>query len=270
MRKCTLLTKSLLIAVVLCVCAVSQAFGQISNGSPTARTIKTGNRPGEGDWGLYVGLSLDQIKDLKNKDIDWKGIPILNFKYFTSDNLELRLGFLGNSKSAKAKGDLYETPGDFDSATKDNLVKDKAGEYCFYPGIAWHFSPTNILDVYVGCDIPIGYDYDKYTKIYDGKNRATQTRSSFEIGFEGFVGLQCFIADLPLAVGVEYGFSGMRYFGQKYKHIITDADDNEQTFYTTDKVRDGEEPEEYYKNLKSRKGKFGSEIRFTVSYYFNM
>lgn len=262
MRKFTFLTKSLLIAVVLCVCAVSQAFGQISNGSPTARTIKTGNRPGEGDWGLYVGLSMDQIKDLKSREITWKGIPILNFKYFTSDNLELRLGFLGNSRSVKVKGDLYT---ELFEETKDNSLKEKEGEYCFYPGLAYHFAPTNILDVYVGCDIPLGYNYDKSIYIFDGKNRGTQKRSSFEIGFEGFVGLQCFIADLPLALGVEYGFGWMRYFGQKYKNIITDEDDNEQTFYTTDKDSD-----DFYKSLKSSRGEFGSEIRFTVSYYFNM
>lgn len=265
MRKFTFLTKSLLIAVVLCVCAVSQAFGQISNGSPTARTIKTGNRPGAGDWGLYVGLSLDQIKALKDKEINWKGIPILNFKYFASDELELRLGFLGNSKSVKAKGSLYD---ELWEGSTSNFIKQKDGEYVFYPGVAYHFSPTNILDVYVGCDIPIGYSYDKYIYQYDGKNDGTQTRSSFELGFEGFVGLQCFIADLPLAIGVEYGFGAMRYFGQKYKNIVLDEDDNEQTYYTTDK--DEDDPTTFYKDLKRQKGKFGSEIRFTVSYYFNM
>ena len=60
----------------------------------------------------------------------------------------------------------------------------------------------------------------------------------------------------------------MRYFGQKYKNIVLDEDDNEQTYYTTDK--DEDDPTQFYKDLKRQKGKFGSEIRFTVSYYFNM
>lgn len=263
MKKNNYFTKSLLVVVMLCVCASTQAFGQISNGSPTARTIKTGNRPGEGDWGLYVGVNTNQINALGNREITWKGIPILNFKYFVSDNFEARLGFLGNSTSQKMKGDIYDVP--FDESTA-MVYKAKEGEYCLYPGFAYHFSETNILDVYVGCSIPLGLNYDKYTDMYDGKNWNSYKRSSFEIGFEGFVGLQCFIADLPLAIGMEYGFSAVKYFGQKYKHIVLDADDHEQTYYSTE----AEDTGEYYKNLKRSSGKFESEVRFTISYYFNM
>lgn len=263
MKKNTYLTKMLLIAV-LCVCTMAQAFGQISNGSPTARTIKTGNRPGEGDWGLYVGANTDQINALRSNEITWKGIPILNFKYFTSDNLELRIGFLGNSTAMKQKGDVYDIPYEQSTAMTH---KEKQGEYCLFPGVAYHFAPTNILDVYVGCSLPFGYNYDKNIDIYDGKNYGTYKRSSFEVGFEGFVGLQCFIADLPIAIGMEYGFSAMQYFGQKYKCTIVDADNNEQTYYTTD-VDDPTLPQ--FKTLKSTRGKFESEVRFTISYYFNM
>ena len=104
---------------------------------------------------------------------------------------------------------------------------------------------------------------DKYTYKYDGKNDGSVKVSSFELGLGAFIGLQCFVADLPVAVGLEYGFSGVKYFGQKEKHIILDGDNNEQTFYTTP---GGSTP---YTKLKSTSGYFGSDLRITLSYYFN-
>lgn len=263
MKKTTILAKSLLTAAMFVLMA-TQAFGQISTGTPTHRTLPTGNRPVAGDWGLFIGPSINEINDLTKKDTNldtWYMLPLVNVKYYYTDNIEFRAGLQVSSKTWKTSGTLMNTT-DFSSG-KDEYEKQHDAYYRLSPGIAYHFATTNILDVYVGAQLPFGLSTDKYTYQYDGKNDGTCKRTSFEIGLGAFIGLQCFIADLPLAVGLEYGFSGVKYFGQKEKHIILDNDDNEQTYYTTP----GDTKP--YKSLKSTKGYFGSDLRITLSYYFN-
>ena len=149
-------------------------------------------------------------------------------------------------------------------ADKDEFEKQHEAYYRLTPGIAYHFSSNNILDVYVGAQLPFGLSTDNYIYKYDDKNNGTTKRTSFEIGLGAFIGLQCFVADLPVAVGLEYGFSGVKYFGQKDKHIILDQDGNEQTFYTNP-----DDPQQAYTKLKSTRGYFGSDLRVTISYFFN-
>ena len=254
------LTKMLTAA--FCVLFAAQAFGQISNGNPVARTIRTGNRPVKGDWGLFVGPSYNEIRDLldKNSDIDtWYGLPLVNIKYFLGDKTEFRTGIQLCSKSYKTKGDILDD--------KDYLEKERDAYYRLSPGIARHFSPTNILDVYIGAALPFGVTVDNYVSKYDGKTApytGIHKRTSFEVGFQAFIGLQCFVADLPVAIGLEYGFSGMKYFGQKVKNTVLDGEGSEQTFYTT-----LDDPTTPYSKVKCSEGYFGSDVRITLSYYFN-
>lgn len=265
--KKTTLAKSLLTAAMFVLMA-TQAFGQISTGTPTHRTLPTGNRPVAGDWGLFIGPSVNEISDLihTNSNLDtWYMIPLVNVKYYNTDNIEFRAGLQISSKTWKVSGTQMDP--DYSSG-KDEFEKQRDAYYRLTPGIAYHFAPTNILDVYVGAQLPFGLSTDKYTYQYDGKNYGTCKRTSFEIGLGAFIGLQCFIADLPVAIGLEYGFSGVKYFGQKYKNIITDSDGSEQTFYTTPQGDNagGSQP---YKSLRATKGYFGSDLRITLSYYFN-
>ena len=59
-----------------------------------------------------------------------------------------------------------------------------------------------------------------------------QYRKSLCVGLEAFIGLQAFIADLPVSVGFEYGLSGMFHTGQKVKTEVYDAVNNTtQTTY---------------------------------------
>lgn len=256
MKKSTL-TKSLL-AFAMFVLFASQALGQISTGNTTHRTIPTGNRPVAGDWGLYIGYGINEIHDLMNKDTDintWFMLPLVNVKYYSSDNFEWRAGIQLSSISYKTKGTILED--------KDEVAKLYEAYYRLKPGIAYHFSSNNILDVYVGAELPFGISFDNHKYLYDNKNYGTTTRSSFEIGLGAFIGLQCFVADLPVAIGLEYGFSGVKYFGQKEKHIVANPDGSEQTYYTTP----GGDTQ--YSKLKSSKGYFGSDLRVTISYFFN-
>jgi hypothetical protein len=255
--KKSIFVKSLLSAMLVVLFA-TQAFGQITTGTPVSRNIPTGNRPEAGDWGIFIGPSVNEIADLLSKQSSintWLMVPLVNVKYYTSDNFEIRGGLQISSISYKTKGTILDD--------KDELSKQHEAYYRIYPGIAYHFSPNNILDVYMGAQIPFGLSVAKDKYMYDGKNYGTTQRTSFEIGLGAFIGIQCFIADLPVAIGLEYGFSGVKYFGQKYKNITTDQEGNEQTFYTT------ENSDKQYSKLKSSKGYFGSDLRVTLSYFFN-
>lgn len=263
MKKFTTL-KSMLFTALLCVIALPQAFAQISDGNPTFRTIRTGNRPQKGTYGIYLGMSLSQMQAISDDELKWDGIPIINLKYFASDNLEWRASFVANNTTRKnIKGEIEG----FDGKSYDIREKDRDGGIYLTPGVAYHFNSKNILDIYVGGALPLGYSYDNYVLKLDNDHNGTCKRSSFDLGLEGFIGIQCFVADLPLALGLEYGFSGVINFGQKYKNIYVDGEGDEQVFYTVDKPNGADVTE--YTKLKSKKGRFGSDFRITISYYFN-
>lgn len=259
MKKTFMISKSLLVMALLFVGSVTQAFAQISEGEPYSRTIKTGNRPGYGDWGIFIGPSISEIEQMVDRGITWRGLPLVNVKYYMEDNLELRLGLQLNKSKEKIKGDIIV--GEDIEDVNSKFVSGNSS-YRLTPGIAYHFSSTNLLDVYVGAALPFGVSSEQNVSEYDQTTLA-QKRTSFEIGIGGFIGLQCFVADLPVALGLEYGFSGVKYFGQKYKNVAIDEDGSEQVFYTTAPGSDVK-----YSKLHSSKGYFGSDVRITISYFF--
>ena len=86
------------------------------------------------------------------------------------------------------------------------------------------FKASNLLDGYVGLNLPIGYATGNQTSNINGVDGTTDfqdvsvTRTSFVYGAEMFVGANAFIADLPLAIGVELGIKGLGIRGDKFKH----------------------------------------------------
>ncbi len=258
MKKESIFSKTLIILILLFI-GITPIMAQISEGEPFSRSIKTGNRPGMGDWGIFIGPSLTDISSMIDKDIAWQGLPLVNIKHYHSDNLELRCGIQLSRLTDKAKGYILDYEGD----DYESFYKEAESYYRLTPGIAYHFSSKNLLDVYVGASLPIGISSDKYINIFDGDNYDTYKRSSFEIGLGAYIGLQCFVADLPVAIGLEYGITGYKSLGEQYKNITTDEDGDEQIFYTTSPYGS-----EQYSELKKSSGYLGSDVRFTISYFF--
>ena len=258
MKKTSLFSKSLIIMILLLI-GSAPLMAQISEGEPYSRTIRTGNRPGSGDWGIFIGPSLTDIGSMLNREISWQGLPLVNIKHYYSDELELRCGIQLSKITDKAVGNLME-----DDIEYESFYKEAESYYRLTPGVAYHFSSKNLLDVYVGASLPLGVSGDKYINVFDGDNFGTQKRTSFEIGLGAFIGLQCFVADLPVAIGFEYGITGYKSLGEQYKNITTDENGAEQIFYTTSPYSDYQ-----YSELKKSSGYLGSDIRFTISYFFN-
>lgn len=250
------------VCVVCLVYTASFAHGQLSVRENIDSTVlRMGTRPQMGNYGLFIGPSLSTIVDLAGFSEDYDevvlvALPLMNLKYYKTNRMEWRFGLqLANMKDA-LKGEENNT------STK---AKEKYSETVFRltPGMAYHFSPRNMLDVYMGGGLVVGCNaYTKKSEYGDSYTNVSQM--SIVGGFNGYVGLQAFIADLPLSVGIEYGISALADYGMKYKHKVSSGGD-EQVYYTTD--RDGRETP--YKTLNNKASIIGTDVKITFSYYFN-
>lgn len=245
-------------------------FSQLSDRVNSPSTFKVGTRPLKGNIGLYFGLAYNEIEYWFDHDIDYTGLPIISVKYYLSDNLVARIGFQISRKSETTKG-LVDPVVDASLLTERNQV-DMLSKFSVSPGIEYHFKSSNILDVYFGGVVPFGMNNEEF--VNDSKYQTgdyslyTRTLKSFTYGYEVFVGLQAFVADLPLAVGVDFGVAGMGHLKTKYKHVSNigiGGITTNQTYYTTDKdalnVR--------YRDLTSQDFKLQGNVRLTITYFFN-
>lgn len=269
--------KKSILTLALCMAFVGLAQAQLSEGETYASTIVTGNRPQAGDWGIYFGPSLSEVMDLIDSKTDVFGFPLINLKYYAGDKLEIRAGIQYGGTTTKTNGKYNEEYYlDDNEVIKSIPLTDNfySRKFRITPGIAYHFSPKNILDVYVGAALPIGVDAEKEvyeTDIYIYANESlirqaqknNSTYNSFVLGLNAFIGLQAFVADLPLSLGFEYGLSGMLRTSDKVYREVTDYDGNIQQYYTTS----GQS--EHFTNLDCSSKYMNNDIRFTITYYFN-
>ncbi len=256
-------TKILLLAALL-MAAGAVASAQITTGEPTSKVIKTGNRPGYGDFGIYLGMTSDLFRGL-GSDVEMKALPLINFKYMSSKHSEWRLGIELYKTSEFEKGNAILEPENFISGekyeTELSKTKNSNSNFLLYPGWAYHFSSKNILDVYAGFELPVGLN--STTVKSSGEDWANSTtKRSLVVGLGAFVGLQAFIADLPLAVGAEFGISSLLDCGMKFKNVV-EEENTKATWYSK-----GLNSDAMYDKLNVRKGEIGSQVRFTVTYYF--
>lgn len=186
--------KKFFLLLVLCVCGASLAEAQITTGESTSQVVRTGNRAEAGDFGLYLGATTSMFKNIGSKNVDFSALPLINLKYMVDDNVEARLGIEWWKKSNTVKAEKAKTT-------------DKESSMMFYPGVAYHFNRSNLLDVYVGGELPFGWGSKGKKFEMDGEDDEDNSGSNFNIGLGAFIGLQAYICNLPLAVGVEYGVS---------------------------------------------------------------
>lgn len=265
--------KKISFSLVAMLLVVSSAMAQISTGEPHASVIpRTGNRPQKGDWGLYMGASVTQIMDLiqyndktssdftDRSSVYW-ALPMVNLKYYITNNWEARCGFEFACQTENTNLKLADEgmlSGTSKSTKNSNFTR-------FLPGVAYHFNTKNILDVYMGAQLPIGWEVNsqKSNATAEQSIFATSTKTStFVLGGGIFVGLQMFIADLPFAIGIEGGYSGMARFGGLTKTTQT-IDDKTQTFVNIDGAKT--EIQSATKSFAT----WGADAAITFSYYFN-
>ena len=259
--------KKRVLLTLMCVTCISFAsMAQLTTGNSTATVVRSGNRASMGDFGVYFGMTSDLFRNMRDPEVKMVFMPLVNFKYMQSDNLELRLGIELDKTKEFEKGAL-ETGAD---ETTDVKIKTVNAKHTIYPGLAYHFSNTNLLDVYIGAELPLGYIRDKNYEEFDGSNSyQNTTRMSYHVGLGGFIGLQAYIANLPLAIGVEWGISSMLDLGLKQKvEFKADADSNVQTVYTSDLRGLDPTKTSIYESFNARRGEVGNQFRVTLTYFF--
>jgi hypothetical protein len=263
---------------------VMTAAAQITEGAPSAKKYATGNRPLKGTYGLYFGVESELFDKLPGK---FNVLPIVNLKYMVTDNFEARLGmkFWKQRYSFSGTNDADDDAGIVDETQKMKYVN---AENEFRPGFAYHFTKSNLLDVYAGVEGVIGWrrsqvNISKWT--FDGESGYNKARNaSVTLGAGAFIGLQAFIARLPLAIGFEYGISAKWDGGLKTRTATKPDNDTDETVtYTVDAATNDPawnawatagpatlgQKTGVFDHMKARKGAWGNQIRFTLSYYFN-
>lgn len=255
---------SLLIVALL---AVSTAFAQISTGEPHSSVIpRTGNRPQAGDFGIYLGASVTQVIDLvklnkkRGNDVFW-ALPSINLKYYFTDNWEGRLGF-----QFACQGSTQKVTMNNDDATWTKKSQD-VNYTRFLPGAAYHFNTNNILDVYLGMQMPIGFDLNQTkSSAYNGSinSSVVDKNNMFVIGGGIFFGLQVFIADIPFAIGIETGYSGVAHITGGHRRITTT--DGEKQIDLIDDATGGVTND--IKSASFMDATWGADAAITFTYYF--
>lgn len=242
--------KVVLIALALCMGFVT-VNAQITTGESSAQVIRTGNRAEAGDFGLYLGASSSIFKNLMNvTDASVEALPLINFKYMMNDKLEARIGLEWWTVSGTEKSSGENEGGDFKTKGKTRESKK-----FLTPGVAYHFNSSNLLDVYVGAELPFGWGSTTTTSFADFKGKDfdvdnKEKENSFKIGLGAFVGLQAYVANLPLALGVEYGISSLKDVASST--TITD------------------EEQEYKTKASTGDWKVGHQVRLTLTYFFKL
>ena len=233
--------KKLFLLLALC-CGTYVANAQITTGKSTSKVVRTGNRAQAGNFGLYLGATTDMFQKIGDKNVELSALPLINLKYMKTDKMEFRLGI-----------EWWKSSTSFEDNSGDDKIEGKESEksFMFYPGVAYHFNNQNLLDVYVGGELPIGLanhgvgnaDDDYYT-------------SQFRVGLGAFIGLQAYIANLPLAIGVEYGVSTL-YNTASDGRLTQDGMTIDKDFG-------------YREDYSSSSFKLGHQARLTLTYYFDL
>lgn len=250
--------KTLFLVLIALFCGQVFASAQLTSGNPTAAVYKTGNRPEAGNWGVYFGATT-QIFNFNlapNELVQAAGIkvlPLVNVKYFISDQMEGRLGI--NVWHHRTSG--QQMP-DVDNAAMQKQ-SNVEGEFNLYPGIAYHFSKNNLLDVYMGAELPLGFLSNSNQQSGQDYSSRSSVFNPY-IGVGAFIGLQGFIGNLPLGIALEYGISAKVAANNLPKVVETNGTIT-QSYY-------GDEGGQRYRAYSRGQGWIGQEIRLTLSYYF--
>lgn len=258
----------LCVLVALFFCSTS-VFSQLSDRVSSPSTFKVGTRPVMGNYGLFFGLAYNELEYWFDNDLEYNGLPIVSFKYYKTDNNVYRIGLQTSTTREIMKGKIDT---DVNGGTlEERKIVENTSRFTIYPGYERHFTSSNLMDIYVGTLFPLGWDRAKNIDNYNYDNgdlsEYSMTRTSLTYGLEGFVGVQAFVADLPLAFGADFGAAIMGHLFDTYKHTINSEFGSlttDQTYYTIDDTGAGTK----YESLSRRDYQLQGNIRLTITYFF--
>lgn len=252
---------------LLAVCSFS-ANAQLSSGTPTYRHFKLGNRAQAGDFGFYIAAVAQgdgESMTFKNLSVT----PMVNFKYMSSDNAEIRMSLEWYGNKERISGEVDAKEGD----DIDLKCKNADSHFVLYPGFVWHFANTNVLDVYGGVEGLVGrigtsvISQDPTSKAYTSRQK-----SSLNYGIGGVVGIQHYIWKLPISIGAEYSIIAKKETGVKYKCEVVDSEGKSEEYSTVDASKFDKiiiSSSTPFESLSAFKSSAFNQLRITPTYYFN-
>jgi len=254
------------ILVVAFILTSVDVKAQLSERVNNPSTFRTGTRPTQGAWGFSVSYSLADNDALKGDAAIESFLPLVTIKHYWKDNIVLSLGFQSMKTSKSISGDLNP---DENGGLKHYEWKDVTAKKYLRFGVEKHFLATNLLDPFISVSIPLGYwrESKGSKSVYtSGETSNLKSRFSFYYGFELSVGTKIFIADLPIAIGIEAGATGYGLMGDKYKVEGTNSAGDSYTYYTTN--LDDSASGMKFESLSSHSYQTGGFARVSISYYF--
>ncbi|MFN3405579.1 MAG: hypothetical protein ACK40G_15885 [Cytophagaceae bacterium] len=274
--------KKIFLAIIL-LTTVNFSFAQLSTRENNPGAYKIGVRPVAGDYGLFLAVDNQTVGDWigqasGNDDegpLEVNGFRILNFRYYKTDEIVYRIGVWAEKDKRVSNGQIYYSTTPTTGQQTSARTKESVREYAIVPGVERHFKASNWLDTYIGAEILFGtrMDVTVENQEFQGGDYSKYSRRGRSImyGLGAFAGLQAFVADLPLSVGVEWGLLGKGHLREKYK--VTEESQSGGTstsnkYYIAAADRDDAAATQYSK-LNARSFLLQNQVRFIISYYFS-
>lgn len=233
--------KTILSVVLLGVCSMASA--QLSTRENQDTRYKFGGRPVAGDMALTFGLTINNASFGDDADSTrsisvWNRLSrgnLITGKKFVTADMAYRAGIRLYRDSRSVKGE-FDSTAQLGNTLSEAEYKNTSREYMLVPGIEKHFSSSNIFDVYTAGDLYLGFGRDKsINSTTDRQGRTTSTTMTTPytiVGLGGVIGVNLFVLDLPISVGVEYGLSAFWQLGDKTKVEVEEADGDSYEYFT--------------------------------------
>lgn len=267
--------KTILSFALLGVCSIASA--QLSTRENQDTRYKFGGRPVAGDYALTFGLTInnasfgDETRDISIWNRLGRG-NLITGKKFIQDDVAIRGGIRLTRDSRSIKAELDSTA-QLSNTLSEAEWRMTTREYMFVPGIEKHFSSSNIFDVYGAGDLYLGFGRDKSvnsTTNRQGQTSGTTMTTPYTIvGLGGVIGVNVFVLDLPLSLGVEYGLSAFWQLGDKTKVEVEQASGQNYEYYTVS--NDPITPNNGYSSVKQKYMTMNTndQVRVVMNLYFN-
>jgi hypothetical protein len=199
-------------------------------------------------------------------------------KYFWTNTIAIRGAINLSNSGAVSKGDIDTTGGQGAGAVSNDL-RSVDRSFLLVPGIEYHFAYTNLFDVYAGGDVILGRgssvmrNDQEFTN--DAYNRMESKTPYTAFGLNPFVGVNVFIANLPVSLGLEYGITAAWKFGGKTK-VTTESKtaggaETTREYFTQDTDPFGNADPNQYASLSKRNSTISTvnNFRVTLNLYFD-
>lgn len=269
MKKC-----SCLILILVSVLFTNATFAQLSTRTNDSSIVKLGARPIAGDMSLSFSypFMVDGKWGLGLKDSILQFDDYITYRYYLTDNIVLKVGMMYYKSSIHSNGTTIDTALLAVSASETKMSEYRYG---IVPGAEYHFGKSNIFDVYLGGNLCLGFGnkatINNFELVNGDYSKFKSKQSTTLVGVGGVIGINIFVANLPLSLGLKYSFNSNWTFGGK-THVNTatkvGSTETEQEFYTQDLDAFGTPDLLQYENLKRTLWNTNHDIRVVLNIYF--